>query len=306
MITVERLTKKYRQKVAVDDLSFTVDEGSLFAFLGTNGAGKSTTISCMTTLLDFDSGRIAIGGKDVGKQNGEIRTEIGIVFQQSLLDPRLTVKENLDSRALFYGTPASRVQQLIDLIDMRGFQSSPYGVLSGGEKRRVDIARALLNNPRMLFLDEPTTGLDPQSRDQVWAVITQLRAELGLTVLLTTHYMAETENADRVLVIDHGRAIAEGTPFELRAWYSSPHLSVSLGPRLTIAGVVERLREAVPASVLASGLSVKGGAVEIPVTDSAHALRVIDLLRWDLVNFDFRQGSMDDVFLNLTAPERQS
>ena len=223
MISVEGLTKKYGQNVAVDDLSFSVENGILFAFLGTNGAGKSTTISCMTTLLAFNSGRITINDKEVGRRDGEIRSDIGIVFQQSLLDPRLTVRENLESRALFYGVSRRRVNELIDLIDMQGFQGRRYGVLSGGEKRRADIARALLNKPSMLFLDEPTTGLDPQSREQVWSVISQLRTDLGLTVLLTTHYMAETENADRVLVIDHGRSIAEGTPFELRAQYSTPH-----------------------------------------------------------------------------------
>lgn len=305
MITVERLTKRYRQTVAVDDLSFAVEGGSLFAFLGTNGAGKSTTISCMTTLLDFDAGRINIGGKDVGTRDREIRAEIGIVFQQSLLDPRLTVRENLDSRALFYRVGAARTRELIDLIDMRGFQNRPYGVLSGGEKRRVDIARALLHSPGILFLDEPTTGLDPQSRDQVWAVISQLRSDLGLTVLLTTHYMAETENADRVLVIDQGRSIAEGTPFELRSKYSSPRLSVSMRSEGAADLVSETLTRVLGASST-RGVTDSGGAISLDVPDSATALTVIDALRTDLVDFEFRHGSMDDVFLTLTAQKEKA
>jgi putative multidrug ABC transporter ATP-binding protein len=304
MITVERLTKKYGQNTAVDDLSFYVEDGSLFAFLGTNGAAKSTTISCMTTLLEFESGRIAVDGKEVGRRDSEIRADIGIVFQQSLLDPRLTVRENLESRALFYSVSSSHVNELIELIEMGDFQGRPYGVLSGGEKRRVDIARALLNKPSMLFLDEPTTGLDPQSREQVWSVISQLRTGRGLTVLLTTHYMAETENADRVLVIDHGHSVAEGTPFELRARYSTPHLSISIDHDDQSLSVVDRVHALVP------GVRVKmqevGGAVHLAVPDSTAALRVLDAVRPHLADFEFRQGSMDDVFLALTAQKEEA
>ena len=305
VIAVERLTKRYRQKVAVDDLSFTVEEGSLFAFLGTNGAGKSTTISCITTLLDFDSGRIRVGGKDVGKHDHAIRAEIGIVFQLSLLDPRLTVRENLESRANFYGIGRERTDELIALIDMQGFQNRPYGVLSGGEKRRSDIARALLHSPGTLFLDEPTTGLDPQSRDQVWSVISQLRSELGLTVLLTTHYMAETESADRVLVIDHGRSIAEGTPFDLRAKYSSPHLTVSVRSDEGSMRVSEALNHVLGAEHT-TPVAASGGAFHLDVPDAPTALAVIDALRPDLVDFEFRHGSMDDVFLTLTTSKEKS
>lgn len=305
MIIVDRLTKRYRNNTAVDDLSFTVEDGSLFAFLGTNGAGKSTTISCMTTLLGFDSGSIQIDGRQVGKHDREIRAGIGIVFQQSLLDPRLSVRENLDSRAIPYGVAESRSIELIELIDMAGFQNRPYGVLSGGEKRRADIARALLHGPSTLFLDEPTTGLDPQSRDQVWKVISQLRSELGLTVLLTTHYMAETENADRVVVIDHGRSIAEGTPLELRARYSSPHLTLSLRSDDPWLLATERLRQIIPPSSTPSIIE-SGGLLHIEVVDSAMALAVVDSLRPELVDFEFRHGSMDDVFLALTAPRERS
>lgn len=305
MISVEGLTKKYGKTLAVDDLSLTVEEGALFAFLGTNGAGKSTSISCMTTLLDYNAGTIMVGGKTVGADDAGIREKIGIVFQQSLLDPRLTVEENLKSRASFYGTHRDRVDELIDMIDMRSFQSRRYGVLSGGEKRRVDIARALLNRPTLLFLDEPTTGLDPQSRDQVWSVISQLQAELGLTVLLTTHYMAETEHADRVLVIDRGRAIAEGTPFELRARYSAPHLSLSLRPGTGEMSLADRVRAAAPSATGGAAIDEVGGAAHLTVPDSATALGIIDALRPELIDFEFRQGSMDDVFLTLTAPQKR-
>lgn len=168
MIEVEHLTKRFGSLTAVDDLSFSVTEGELFAFLGTNGAGKSTTISCMTTLLDYDSGRIALAGRERGTDDEAIRRLTGVVFQQSLLDPMLSTEENLAIRCKFYGAPKSRIGELSDLVDLGEFRARPYGVLSGGQKRRVDIARALLHNPQILILDEPTTGLDPASREQVW------------------------------------------------------------------------------------------------------------------------------------------
>ncbi|MDR1077096.1 MAG: ABC transporter ATP-binding protein [Propionibacteriaceae bacterium] len=296
MITVENLTKTYGDFKAVDDLSFTIEDGSLFAFLGTNGAGKTTTLSCLTTLLGPDAGRIAINGHLVGRDDHLIRSQIGIVFQESLLDPDLTVRENLALRAVIYGGEPSRIAELAELVDLTGFIDRRYGLLSGGEKRRVDIARALFHKPATLFLDEPTTGLDPASREQVWEAITGLRQTLGLTVLLTTHYMHETEAADHVLVIDHGRELASGTPMALRAAHSKPRLTIELtadNRELVLASLAQYAPEA--------EIWEEGGAVQAALAGSGPARAIIRALGEALGDFQFVQGSMDDVFLNLTS-----
>ncbi|MDR1213421.1 MAG: ATP-binding cassette domain-containing protein [Propionibacteriaceae bacterium] len=296
MITVENLTKTYGDFKAVDDLSFMIEDGSLFAFLGTNGAGKTTTLSCLTTLLEPDAGRIAINGHLVGRDDHVIRTQIGIVFQESLLDPELTVRENLALRAVIYGGEPGRIAELAELVDLKGFIDRRYGLLSGGEKRRVDIARALFHEPATLFLDEPTTGLDPASREQVWEAITGLRETLGLTVLLTTHYMHETEAADYVLVIDHGRKLASGTPMALRAAHSKPRLTIKLtadNRELVLASLAQHAPEA--------EIWEEGGAVQAELAGSGPARAIIRDLGEALGDFQFVQGSMDDVFLNLTS-----
>jgi len=296
MITVDHLSKQFGDLAAVEDLSFEVDEGSLFAFLGTNGAGKTTTISCMTTLLGFNEGTIVIDGLRVGHDDHRIRERIGVVFQQSLLDPALTARENLRLRATFYGVPPGRIDELARLIDLTGFLDRRYGVLSGGEKRRVDIARALIHRPRVLFLDEPTTGLDPQSREQVWDAISELRSSLGLTVFLTTHYMHETESADRVLIIDHGRALASGTPVDLRARYSTALLSLvpTTGGRDAVLTALGRI---VPGRLWFE----EGGAIRTPVADSLAARRLLSEATGAIADFQYVRGTMDDVFLGLTT-----
>ena len=190
-IVIENLTKTYGDLKAVDNISFYVEEGSLFAFLGPNGAGKSTTISILNTFLKPDGGRVEIGGRILGKEDSKIRAEIGAVFQESLLDPLLTVKENLSIRGSFYGLKGKSLKNAVaDAIEKSGatdFMNRPYGKLSGGQRRRADIARALINTPKILFLDEPTTGLDPQTRLSVWETVSNLRKEYGMTVFLTTH-----------------------------------------------------------------------------------------------------------------------
>lgn len=276
-IIVEKLTKRYRETTAVDDVSFEVPPSSVFAFLGTNGAGKSTTINCLTTVLEPTAGTLTVADHDVLTQGDGVRRAIGVVFQESLLDNVLTVRENLALRALPYlPTKAAideRIGTLSRLVELDDFIDRRYGKLSGGQRRRADIARALVHDPRILFLDEPTTGLDPASRKVIWQTIHELRDRTGLTVFLTTHYMEETEESDRVCIIDKGKLIADGTPSELRARHSSSILTLT-----TAAGTEER-----------------------PVADAAEARSLLTQLGDEVLDFEFRHGRMDDVFLALTG-----
>jgi len=297
-ISVNGLTKRFRDVVAVDDISFEVETGSVFAFLGTNGAGKSTTIGCVTTVSPFDAGQISVAGHDVRRDSEPVRAQIGVVFQESMLDAELTARENLTTRARFYTADrrviAQRVTDLSALIGLDDFLDRRYGQLSGGQRRRVDIARALLHSPSILFLDEPTAGLDPASRAIVWSTIHDLRDRHGLTVFLTTHYMEETEEADLVSIIDRGRIIAQGTPAALRAEHSRSILTITTRERT-------RLETLAAASGLE--LTERAGALEIRVDDAGAARRVLAELGDDVVDFEFRHGRMDDVFLALTGRE---
>jgi multidrug/hemolysin transport system ATP-binding protein len=294
-IEVRNLRKSYGSVRAVRDISFDVASGTVFAFLGTNGAGKSTTISCITTVLAPDAGEIVVDGERVGRDDVAIRRRIGVVFQSSLLDDLLTVRENLETRARFYGQSAAqgrrRVDELADLIQLGTFLDRRYGRLSGGQRRRADIARALVHEPAVLFLDEPTTGLDPQSREQVWEAVHALREQHGTTVFLTTHYMAETEEAADVCIIDAGRIVAQGSPDQLRRQHSSSVLSVTTSNAARLAAV-------------ASGIGVTpaadGDVWRVPVADAGQAREVMDGLGDALQDFEFRHGTMDDVFLALT------
>lgn len=276
-VSVRGLTKRFKETLAVDDVSFDVAAGSVFAFVGTNGAGKSTTIGCLTSVLAPDAGELTVAGHDVRRNGPSVRAAIGVVFQDSILDGALTVRENLMTRARPYlGSTRrirERVEALTSLVELGEFVDRRYGRLSGGQRRRVDIARALVHDPAILFLDEPTTGLDPASRALVWRTIQDLRVRTGLTVFLTTHYMEETEEADRVCIIDHGRIIADGSPARLRAAHSSSVLTLT-----TASGVEERR-----------------------VADAAAAKRILWELGDTVKDFEFRHGRMDDVFLALTG-----
>lgn len=295
-ITVQGLTKTYRSVRAVDDLSFSVDDGTLFAFLGENGAGKSTTINCLTTVLPFDSGQVEIAGHDVVRDGGAARSRIGVVFQDSLLDSALTVRENLALRASLVGLDraraVTRIAELSDLISLGSFLDRRYGRLSGGQRRRVDIARALLHEPSIIFLDEPTAGLDPASRAIVWETMRDLREQTGLTVFLTTHYMEETEDADRVCVIDSGRIIADGSPTSLRAQYSRSVLSVTSSDLTALQSEVAR-----------HGLDARidGDVASVSVRDAGVARSILAAHGDSVRDFEFRHGRMDDVFLALTG-----
>ncbi|MFG6492501.1 ATP-binding cassette domain-containing protein [Microbacterium sp. P03] len=307
-IDVTGLTKRYRSLTAVDDLSFHVDDGLVFAFLGTNGAGKSTTIGCLTTTLPFEAGTVQIAGHDVRSDGESVRAEIGVVFQDALLDPELTVRENLTLRATFARLDAARtrarITALADLIELGDFLDRRYGRLSGGQKRRVDIARALLHEPRILFLDEPTAGLDPASRAVVWRTIQELRRSSGLTVFLTTHYMEETEEADRVCIIDRGRIIADGTPTELRSTYSRSVLSVTTSDRsalVSLAASHDLVAESTTATLGQAASARRGDIVTIAVPDAGVARRILAEHGDAVRDFEFRHGRMDDVFLALTG-----
>jgi multidrug/hemolysin transport system ATP-binding protein len=307
-IEVSGLTKRYRAVIAVDDLSFHVDDGHVFAFVGTNGAGKSTTIGCLTTTLPFDAGTVRVAGHDVRSEGERVRDAIGVVFQDALLDPELSVRENLALRATFGGLDRTRararIRELSDLIELNDFVDRRYGRLSGGQKRRVDIARALLHEPRILFLDEPTAGLDPASRAVVWRTIQELRRSSGLTVFLTTHYMEETEEADRVCIIDAGRIIADGTPTELRAEHSRSVLTITTADRAGLVALAARYGVVADSSSAAGprGEDTNGAdVIVLAVPDSAVAQRIL-LEHGDAVrDFEFRHGRMDDVFLALTG-----
>jgi len=294
-LTVTGLVKKYDDITAVDNLSFSVDQGSVFAFLGTNGAGKSTSIGCITTILDYNAGEIKVNDGIVGKDNQLIRRDIGVVFQSSLLDPMLTVKENLISRSSFYSMDKKQrdksISNLVDLIGLESFYNQKYGVLSGGQRRRVDIARSLLHSPSILFLDEPTAGLDPKSRRQVWDTIHSLRINHGLTVFLTTHYMEETEEANMVLVIEKGKKIAEGTPIELKTRYSKNILTIK--PHSLNEFINECQKKGYNFSHL-------NDTVTILLDSSNDAFNLLQKERSIIKDFEFRHGTMDDVFLNLT------
>ncbi|WP_454159162.1 ABC transporter ATP-binding protein [Microbacterium lacticum] len=294
-IEVDGLVKSYRSVRAVDDVSFSVLDGQLFAFLGTNGAGKSTTIGCLTTLLRADAGSMRVAGHDVRTQAEAVRAAIGVVFQRSLLDDGLTVRENLRLRATLSRVPrgrfASRLAELSALIELDEVLDRPYGRLSGGQRRRADIARALLHEPATLFLDEPTAGLDPASRVAVWSAIARLRRDHGLTVFLTTHYMEETEEADQVCIIDAGRLVASGTPTQLRARYSRSILSI------TTSDPAGLLADAGPA---AASVEIDGDIVRIAVAGADDARRILAAHGDRVRDFEFRHGRMDDVFLALT------
>ena len=296
MIKIERLYKSYGDVKAVNDLSFRVKKGELFAFLGVNGAGKSTTISIMCGQLQKDGGKVWIDGKDIDGDMAAIKRDIGVVFQNSVLDKPLSVYDNLKTRAALYGIVGEafekRLQELCNALGFGDYVRRPVGKLSGGQRRRVDVARALLHNPKILILDEPTTGLDPQTRKTVWEVIEKLRKERQMTVLLTTHYMEEAADADYVVILDAGKVAAEGTPLQLKNEYT--------GDFITLYNVDE---ESVKA--LHKPYEKTAGAIRVSVSNTKEATALIvdnpDLF----VDYEIVKGKMDDVFLAVTGKKLQ-
>lgn len=292
IIEINNLDKSFQDVHAVNDLSLRVKEGELFAFLGVNGAGKSTTISIMCGMLSKDGGKVFIDGKDVDKDMREIAKELGVVFQNTVLDAKLSVKDNLTSRAALYGITGKeakqRIAHLAELLEFKDILNRTFGKLSGGQKRRVDVARALLNNPKILILDEPTTGLDPEARKALWSVVTTLRKNQNMTVFLTTHYMEEAADADYVVILDSGKISAEGTPLELKNNYT--------GDFVTIYNVDED-------KIKALGLPYENirDAVRIAVKNTEEARDLIVKHPDLFTDFEITKGKMDDVFLAVTG-----
>lgn len=292
IIEIEHLHKSFGDVKAVQDLSFRVKEGELFAFLGVNGAGKSTTINILCGQLPKDSGTVRVCGTSLDARPDEIKRSLGVVFQNSVLDKDLSVQDNLRSRAALYGIRgrefSARLEELSRLLDFGELLKRPVGKLSGGQRRRIDIARALLHRPKILILDEPTTGLDPQTRSSLWQVIAQLRRSEGMTVFLTTHYMEEAADADFVVILDHGKIAAEGTPLTLKNTYT--------GDYITLYGQSEEGVKKLGAPYV----SIRD-AYRVSVPNTAAATELILKYPALFTDFEITKGKMDDVFLAVTG-----
>ena len=292
IIEISHLYKSYGKVKAVQDLSFHVKKGELFAFLGLNGAGKSTTISIMCGQLQKDGGRVEINGKNLDENPLEIKRELGVVFQQSVMDKSLSVYDNLKTRAALYGLRGQefeeRLQELTKLFDLADILRRPLGKLSGGQSRRVDVVRALLHKPSILILDEPTTGLDPQTRKTVWGIIDDLRKKEGLTVFLTTHYMEEAAEADYVIILDSGKIAAQGTPLQLKNEYSGDYITLYNAHETQL----QRLNK--PYEKVSEGYRVW-------VENTAEATSLIVANPDLFTDYEIVKGKMDDVFLAATG-----
>lgn len=292
IIEIQHLHKSFRDVKAVRDLSFRVKEGELFAFLGVNGAGKSTTINILCGQLSKDSGSVLIRGKDIDKDQDSIKGALGVVFQNSVLDGPLSVRENLRSRAALYGICGKafeqRLEELAELLDFKDILKRPVDKLSGGQRRRIDIARALLHKPKILILDEPTTGLDPQTRKLLWQVVEDLRKEEQMTVFLTTHYMEEAAQADYIVILDSGSICAQGTPLELKNEY--------VGDYLTLYGVKEEQVKA-----LELPYEARREACVVRIFQPSQVVELIQKRPELFLDFEVTKGKMDDVFLAVTG-----
>ncbi len=296
IIEISHLYKSFGSVKAVNDLSFKVKQGELFAFLGVNGAGKSTTISMLCGQLKKDSGEIIVDGKNLSDSLDEIKSELGIVFQGSALDKQLSVIDNLKFRAALYGISGKaferRISELDSLLELKELLKRPLGKLSGGQRRRIDIARAILHKPKILILDEPTTGLDPQTRKAVWAAIESLQKNEGMTVFLTTHYMEEAAAADYVVILESGSIAAEGTPIQLKNMYTGDFITLySCSDEATDSLNVPYERE--------------GDAIKIAVKDTSAATRLIVSHPEVFCDYEIVKGRMDDVFLAVTGHKAQ-
>lgn len=301
-INVEHLKKYYKDVKAVDDISFSVEKGELFGFLGVNGAGKSTTINMLCTLQEPTGGKASIQGLELGKENEKIKKHIGVVYQNNCLDKLLTVKENLLIRGGLYEKDLYKLKKnlshVTEILGLGDVLKRPFGKLSGGQKRRCEIARALMHTPDILFLDEPTTGLDPATRKNVWETVHKLQKEMNMTVFLTTHYMEEAAKADHIGIMDQGHFVEYGTPFSLKEKYAKDKLY--LIPK-------KGQHQAVQAELEVRGLnySVREKRILVRIDDTLSAIPLIGHMQQEIEGFEVIQGTIDDVFLNVTERRLQ-
>lgn len=298
VIEVKGLVKYYGNVHAVKGIDFYVEKGKMFAFLGPNGAGKTTTINIICTLLSMNEGAVTVNGYSVGVDDGRIRDNIGIVFQSGVLDKFLSVRENLMMRGSFYHKRKDElvkaVDEALEITKITDIADRRYGTLSGGQKRRSDIARALVHRPKILFLDEPTTGLDPQTRKNVWNTLRQLQKDTQMTVFLTTHYMEEADEADYVVIIDDGLIVARGTPMELKDKYSDDKLQLKPRDIGKVAAILE-----------ANGIEYerRSDLLICRLESTLASVGIINLLEGELESFQVLNGTLDDAFINITGKE---
>jgi len=295
---VRNFSKKFGDFTAVDNISFDVEQGTIFAFLGPNGAGKSTTINTLCTIQEKTEGMLKINGNDVSKQKDLVRNDIGIVFQDSTMDGKLTVEENLKLHCDFYKVPKSemkeRIDFVLDLVDIKNRKKSPVDSLSGGMKRRAEIARGLVHFPKVLFLDEPTTGLDPQTRASVWDYIHKLQKQKNITIFLTTHYMDEAEICNQVAIIDGGKIVAHDTPANLKKKYTSTTMKLKTNNTDSLKTyLTERSIK----------YSVDKDQVTIYATSTADVLDISNTFRESIEDIEINKGTLNDVFIAITGKE---
>ncbi len=295
IIEIKNLKKYFKEVKAVDDISFNVKEGEFLAFLGLNGAGKSTTINIICNTLEKDSGEVFIDGLSIDKNMKEIKPKIGVVFQQSVLDSKLTALDNLKVRASLYGLTEEQFKNNLEMLSSRlefkDILKRPLNKLSGGQKRRIDIARALIHNPKILILDEPTTGLDPKTRILVWDLINDLIKKQNLTILLTTHYMEETTDADNVVIIDNGKIVANDSPINLKEKYAFDFLKIY------------KFNKNLPELLKVKNIefTTTKGVIEIVIKSTETAKQIIKDFGEHIYDFEVIKGKMDNVFLNVTG-----
>lgn len=296
IIQVKNFTKKYGNFTAVDDVSFEVERGSIFAFLGPNGAGKSTTINTLCTIIDKTSGELKINGCEVSREKSKVRNDIGIVFQECTLDTKLTIEENIKLHCEFYNVPKpkikGRVDFVLELVDLEAWRKAPVGSLSGGMKRRVEIARGLVHYPKVLFLDEPTKGLDPQTRLNIWNYIYKLQKEKNITIFLTTHYMDEAEICSKVAIIDHGKIVAYDTPHNLKREYTSKLTKIKISDNDSLIRYLK---------IKDIEYTLKKDIFKIYSNELKNILDIITIFKESICDFEISTGTLNDVFLTLTG-----
>ena len=298
IVEVQNFVKQYGSFTAVDNISFTVEAGSIFAFLGPNGAGKSTTINTLCTIFEKTSGALTIDGKDLALDKDGVRSVIGVVFQDTTLDIKMTVQENMEMHCHFYGIPRqeipSRIDFVLEIVDLADWKKALVSSLSGGMKRRVEIARSLLHDPKVLFLDEPTTGLDPQTRAHIWDYITKLQKEKNITIFLTTHYMDEAEICSKVAVMDGGKIIALDTPYHLKQKYTTDKAYLTVQDGLALEDAMQRF-----------GFSYKpkAGYYSLIVHSLPALLDLLQEQKENIMDLEIKKGTLNDVFLEITGKD---